>query len=33
MFVDGKGDGGGFPQDSNLEEARVDRVGEIGYLF
>ena len=33
VFVDSKRDGGRFPEDSNLEEARVDRVGEIGYLF
>ena len=33
VFVNGKRDGGGFPEDSNLEEACVDGVGEIGYLF
>ena len=33
VFENGKGDGGGFAEDGYFEEARVDRVGEIRYLF
>ena len=33
MFENGEGDGGGFTEDGDLEEARVDGMGEIGYLF
>ena len=33
MFENGEGDGGGFTKDGDLKEARVDGMGEIGYLF
>ena len=33
VFENGEGNGGGFPEDGNFEEARVNGVGEVRYLF
>ena len=33
VLENGERDGGRFAEDGDLEEARVNRVGEVGYLF